>query len=144
MLTTDPFSQREELSPKAIKSLRTTSRWVRFFGVLSFISSLFSIIGISGAITTIIKESEDASVLYALLAIVLLLVIVAASLYISFVLFDYGATTSRFAKTTDYNHLGKAFKRQLTYWRWIGILVTVIFAFYLLSFVFTLALTARL
>lgn len=140
MFTSDPLSQKEALSPRAIQHLRTTSRWVRLFGVLGIISSIFSVIGIFGALSNLIDGGDDLPIVYTLLGIVVLFVLVLASFYISYVLYDYGAKTSRFAKTEEYLHLGKAFQRQLTYWRWVGILITVILAFYLLYFIFAIAL----
>ena len=141
MPSSNPLSSTETLSPRAIQHLRTTSRWVRLFSVLGILSSIFSTIGVFGAIYSLIDSGDDLPMIYTLLGIVVLFAIVLAGFYISYVLYDYGAKTSRFAKTEEYPHLGKAFQRQLTYWRWVGILITVVLAFYLLYFIFAIAVS---
>lgn len=150
MLTTSAIPQEESLSPRALQNLRTTSRWVRFFGVLCFIYSAFSTIGLIGAIVGFFSYSEGGSgsplsplVIVALLITVFLIALVAISFYISFVLFDYGLQTSKFVKTDDYTLLAKAFARQLTYWKWIGVMLTITLVFYLLYFIFGVTLGSR-
>lgn len=143
MLTTEQISQEETFSARSLQHLRTTSRWVRFFGVLGFISSIFTLVGAFGAITGILTNDTEISAVWSILAVAFFIGMVVMSFYLSFVLFDYGSKTKQFVVKADYEQLAQSFKRQLTYWKLVGILVTVTLGFYLLYFVFIIAVTAN-
>ncbi|MFK7797751.1 MAG: hypothetical protein AB8E82_09865 [Aureispira sp.] len=133
----DPLllEEEEELSSRAIQQLRSTSRWVRFFGVLGFVVSLLSIISLINPVSALFDSSESGvSTIWILLELAFTLVSIGLSFYISFMLFSYGSTTKKFTETTDYNQLEIAFKRQLIYWRWTGISVSILLGLYVLYF----------
>lgn len=145
MLTTNQIPEEKTLSARALTHLRTTSRWVRFFGILGFISSIFTLIATFGGITGALSSAseEDGAALWLLIGCAVLVGMVIFSFYVSFVLFDYGSKTKQFVVNKDYESLAQSFKRQLTYWKLVGIMITIILAFYLLYFIFIIAITAN-
>jgi hypothetical protein len=143
MLSNNSLSQEEEeLSQKAIQHLRSTSRWVRFFGILGFIISFLSIFSFFGAVTGALDAIENGvSIIWPLLGLSIVAATIGISFYLSFTLFSYGSSTKNFTETTDYEQLGIAFKRQLIYWRWMGISVSILLGFYVVYFVFLILLS---
>lgn len=130
----DPLLEKEEeLSSRAIQNLRSTSRWVRFFGVLGFIISFLSAIAL--VIPNLFYGSDYGGVTFwFLLELAFNLASIGLSFYLSFMLFNYGLNTKKFTETTDYSQLGIALKQQLIYWRWTGISLSVLLGLYVLYF----------
>lgn len=145
MLVNNPLSkEEEELSPKAIQDLRSTSRWVRILAVLGFVISLLSMISFFGTVPSVFDTTEHSiSIIWPLLEFASMVVAIGLSFYLSYILFSYGLSTRKFTQTMDYEELGIAFRRQLIYWRWTGIYISILLGIYIFLFVAFLIMGIR-
>jgi len=137
-----------EIGSESLRYLDTTRKWTMFFAILGFIVIGLMIIGgfAAGALMKSMSglkdiegmEGMEAAGAAAGVAQVLLLVIILifAVIYFFplFFLFRFSTHTSNAIKTLDRNELGKAFRYMKSYWLYIGVLVIILLAIYLIIF----------
>ncbi len=133
---------QKALSPRIINHLDTTSKWVRFVGILGLISSALSVISIvwnlAKPLSVYIQYASKEAFFWLFLGIIFYIAMTVFSFYVSYVLYDYGKQTSNFVKTKDYDNLAKSFERQLSYWRIAAVLVSLMLFVYLLMLAYNI------
>jgi len=140
-----------EIGSDALGYLDTTRKWTMFFAVLGFIVIGLMIIGgfAAGALMKSLsglsgveglegmegmEAAGAASGVAQVLFIVIMLVFAVIYFFPLFFLLKFSTHTSRAVKALDREELGKAFRYMKSYWLYIGVLVIIVLAIYLIIF----------
>lgn len=140
---TDLFAGSGLVSGAAIQQLAATKPWVRLLSVISFIGSGFMLLGagslvLMGTIGSIAASGKSGSVLpasfgiglaiaYALFAVIYL--------YPGVKLWKYASSIARLMQTQSEADLVDALDQQRGFWKFIGVMVTIIIGLYILAMV---------
>ncbi len=127
-----------EIGQDTLKDLDTTRKWSMFLAILGFIGiGLVLITGITaGAFLTLFK-SGDSAVIGVPELLVILGVLVFAVIYFFPVLylFRFSKFTSNAVRTLDKTELQKAFRNLRRYYVYIGVMIIVVLALYVVVFI---------
>lgn len=126
-----------EIGQDTLKDLDTTRKWSMFLAILGFIGiGIVLIAGVTaGAFLTIFKSGNTAGVgLPELLVILGILVFAVIYFFPVLYLFRFSKFMSNAVRTLDKMELHKAFRSLRRYYVYIGVLIIVVLAMYLVVF----------
>jgi hypothetical protein len=130
----------QSITPQMIESLRQTKPWVRMFSILGFIGTalmvglaLFIVVGagIGGAFARQVGFGAVGGVLFGMLYLLLGLLYIFPSLF----LFRYASGIASMLKDDTVRGMENALAAQKSFWRFVGILTTIVLCIYALVLV---------
>jgi hypothetical protein len=140
---TDLFAGSGLVSGAAIQKLAATKPWVRLISVISFIGSGFMLLGagslaLVGTVGSFAAARSSGSVLPAGFGIgmaVAYAVFAIIYLYPGVKLWKYASSIARLMQTQSEADLVAALDQQRGFWKFIGVMVTIIIGLYILAMV---------
>ena len=127
-----------EIEQDTLKDLDITRKWSMFLAIMGFIGiGLIVIAGLfAGVFLTIFKGSEGGlGITESLLVFVLIVIFAVIYFFPVLYLFRFSKHTSNAVRTLDKQELHKAFRNLRRYYVYIGILIIVVLAFYVVAFI---------
>lgn len=117
--------------------LETTAKWGRFLGIVGFVMTGLSLLGVLG-MSTLVSELEQIMGTFALgvtLVITIYLIFIALLFFPCLFLFNFSTATLRSLKSEEQIEFEKALHNLKRLYQFIGILMAIFVSFYLLIFI---------
>ncbi len=127
-----------EIEQDTLKDLDTARKWSMFLAILGFIGiGIMVIIGLFAGVFLSIFKGGNAGLGITESLLVFIFIIVFGAIYFFPVLylFRFSKHTSNAVKTLDKQELHKAFRNLRRYFVYIGIIIIVVLAIYVIAFV---------
>jgi len=126
-----------EIEEDALKDLDKTRKWTMFLAILGFIGiGLLVIFGIFAGLFLSIFNSGDTPVgIPEWLIFVIIIVLGVIYFFPVLYLFRFSKHTSNAVKNLDKQELNKAFRNLKDYYVYVGILLIIVLAIYILAFI---------
>lgn len=126
-----------EIGQDSLKDLDTTRRWTMFLAILGFIGiGILLFTGLfAGAFLSVFKTSDMPLGFPEWLVFIMVLIFAAIYFFPVLFLFRFSRHTSNAVKSLDKLEMSKAFKNLRSYFVYIGILIIVVLAIYIVAFI---------
>ena len=151
--TTQPqyAEQQAEVSAMIINQLVRTRGWVRLCSIIGFIGSAFMVLGgifmlIGGAAMSTAMAKNPATSMYGtgMIAGIGIFYLLFALLYIypSLRLWQYASSITQLQNSEQIIDLETALNKQRSFWKFVGLMITIVLGLYLLIFVAAIVIGA--
>jgi hypothetical protein len=143
-------NKKIEISPESLGYLNTTRKWTMFFAILGFIFlGLMLIIGLlagsllSGLTSGLsgssgmegMEGAKAAGGIASVLVFIVILIFAVIYFFPLLYLLRFSKHTANAVANLDSNEMQLAFKNLKSYWKYIGILIIIVLALYLIIFI---------
>ncbi len=142
-------NKKVEIGQEALGYFDTTRKWTMFFAILGFVILGLMLVGGLVAVTFVRKLASGmsgmegmegmgslgaAGGMASIMLIIMFLIIAVISFFPYFYLLKFSQHAKRAVSTLDANEMTLAFKNIKSYWKYLGILVIILLAVYLIIF----------
>jgi small-conductance mechanosensitive channel len=126
-----------EIEQHTLKDLDTTRKWSMFIAILGFIGIGILVIGglFAWVFLTVFKSQETGLGISETLVFLIVLVFAVIYFFPVLYMFKFSKHTSNAVRSLDKQELHKAFRNLKRYFVYIGIIIIVILALYVLAFI---------
>lgn len=132
-----PEMKKIELEQESLNYLNTTRKWTMFLAILGFIGiGILIIIGLfAGVFLSAFKTSVASSGFPEWIIFIVILIMAVIYFFPVLFLFRFSKHTANAVNSLDKEEMKKALKNLKSYYLYIGVLVIIVLAFYVIALV---------
>jgi hypothetical protein len=131
----EPVISIEKLSGSSLQNLKSAAPWMKFISILGFIACGFLVIAgiamLAGGNALSQLGVAGAGIWMFVVYILIAVIVFFPNRY----LFNYASAIQNYAASKDYSQIEEAFRMQLKYWKYLGVMIIIYFSLVVIALI---------